>query len=116
MLSRRQARWVKFMERFQNKWEYGKGSDNVVDPISRNPTLYDAPTVAMVTAIGAIKHVKTLPLCRLEDGSTYVLLVQEQTGAWCWPAGRVETSDPSHADVATPETLEESSLLVLPTT
>jgi 8-oxo-dGTP pyrophosphatase MutT (NUDIX family) len=115
MLSRRQARWVEFMERFQYKWEYRKGSDNVADPISRNPALSDPPTVAMITMPGAIKHVKTLPLCRLPDGSTYVLLIQERTGLWCWPTGRVETSDPSPADAATRETLEESSLLVMPT-
>ena len=36
MLSRRQARWVEFMERFQYKWEYRKGSDNLADPLSRN--------------------------------------------------------------------------------
>ena len=37
-LSRRQARWVEFMERFDYKWQYIPGRDNMADPLSRTPT------------------------------------------------------------------------------
>ncbi|WP_366144398.1 reverse transcriptase domain-containing protein, partial [Giesbergeria sp.] len=39
-LSRRQARWVQFLARFHFQIVYKKGSTNVADPISRNPTLH----------------------------------------------------------------------------
>lgn len=34
-LSRRQARWVEFLQRFHWKWEYRPGRINVADPLSR---------------------------------------------------------------------------------
>ena len=68
------------MERGQYKWEYRMGSDNVADAISRNPALIDQPIVAPLTVVGAIKHVKTLPICILPDGSAFVLFVKERTG------------------------------------
>ena len=37
-LSRRQARWVEFMERFDHRWQYIPGRDNMADPLSRTPT------------------------------------------------------------------------------
>jgi hypothetical protein len=37
-LSRRQARWMEFMSRFNYKWQYKPGRTNVADPLSRNPT------------------------------------------------------------------------------
>jgi RNase H-like domain found in reverse transcriptase/Reverse transcriptase (RNA-dependent DNA polymerase)/Integrase zinc binding domain/Chromo (CHRromatin Organisation MOdifier) domain/Retroviral aspartyl protease/Integrase core domain len=36
-LSRRQARWSEFLERFNYHWEYRPGRINVADPLSRNP-------------------------------------------------------------------------------
>lgn len=42
-LSRRQARWVEFMQRFQFEWVYRPGRTNVADPISRAPSLQEQP-------------------------------------------------------------------------
>ena len=61
------------MERFQYKWEYRKGSENVADALSRNPALADPPIIAPITALGSIKHVKTLPICILPNKDAYVL-------------------------------------------
>ena len=38
-LSRRQARWMEYLARFDYDWKYRPGRLNVADPISRNPTL-----------------------------------------------------------------------------
>ena len=39
LLSRRQARWAEFLQRFNFVWEYRPGRDNVADPLSRLPRL-----------------------------------------------------------------------------
>lgn len=36
-LSRRQARWSEFFQRFKLNWQYRPGRTNVADPLSRNP-------------------------------------------------------------------------------
>ena len=36
-LSRRQARWAEYLQRFQFSWEYRPGRTNVADPLSRHP-------------------------------------------------------------------------------
>jgi transposase InsO family protein len=36
-LSRRQARWSEYLQRFDFTWEYRPGRTNVADPLSRNP-------------------------------------------------------------------------------
>lgn len=36
-LSRRQARWSEYLQRFNFNWEYRPGRDNVADPLSRHP-------------------------------------------------------------------------------
>ena len=36
-LSRRQARWSEYLQRFNFSWEYRPGSTNVADPLSRHP-------------------------------------------------------------------------------
>ena len=38
-LSRRLEHWVETMSRFNYKWLYRKGANNVADPISRSPAL-----------------------------------------------------------------------------
>jgi transposase InsO family protein len=38
-LSRRQARWLEYLQRFHITWQYRPGRLNVADPISRNPAL-----------------------------------------------------------------------------
>ena len=42
-LSRRQTRWVEFMQRFEFEWVYRPGRFNVADPLSRAPSLMDQP-------------------------------------------------------------------------
>ena len=38
-LSRRQARWIEFLQRFTFRWQYRPGRTNVADAISRMPHL-----------------------------------------------------------------------------
>lgn len=38
-LSRRQARWAEYLQRFTYQWEYRPGRTNVADPLSRRPFL-----------------------------------------------------------------------------
>ena len=42
-LSRRQARWKEFLSRFNLKFQYEAGKNNVADPVSRNPALAGPP-------------------------------------------------------------------------
>ena len=55
--SRRQARWMEYLARFDYDWKYRPGRLNVADPISRNPTLglvfvsFAAPTRAATKAL-----------------------------------------------------------------
>ena len=42
-LSRRQSRWVEFMQRFDIEWQYRPGRFNVADPLSRAPSLVTQP-------------------------------------------------------------------------
>lgn len=48
-LSRRQARWSEFLERFAAKWEYRPGKNNIADPLSR---LYSAHSIG----VGALRR------------------------------------------------------------
>ena len=48
-LSRRQARWSEYMQRFTFTWQYRPGRLNVADAISRLPQLSDPQQVAAVT-------------------------------------------------------------------
>jgi hypothetical protein len=59
-LSRRQVRWLQFMTRFDFKWEWRKGVDNMADPLSRNPALLNTlqstnapPSVSFVERIAS---------------------------------------------------------------
>ena len=45
-LSRRQARWSEFLQRFKLTWVYRPGRTNVADPISRNPAFL--PSIAAI--------------------------------------------------------------------
>ena len=58
-LSRRQVRWVEYLQRFHFKWSYRPGRLNVADPISRRPYTDDStadPSAAFVGAITREKH------------------------------------------------------------
>ena len=61
-----------------------------------------------------VRHVKTLLICTLANGESHVLFVHERAGQWCWPAGKVESTDASPACAASRETFEESALDVGP--
>lgn len=50
-LSRRQARWLEFMQRFHVTWEYRPGRLNVADPLSRNPTLLYARHIRLLAMV-----------------------------------------------------------------
>ena len=46
-LSRQQARWSEFLQRFRPlQWVYKKGHTNVADPLSRHPAFLAAVTIA----------------------------------------------------------------------
>jgi transposase InsO family protein len=49
VLSRRQARWSEYMQRFDYTWEYQPGRTNVADPLSRSPALLNAVCLAATT-------------------------------------------------------------------
>ena len=46
-LSRRQARWAEYLQRFRFTWEYRPGRTNVADPLSRHPSYRTEPTVGV---------------------------------------------------------------------
>jgi hypothetical protein len=54
-LSRKQARWVEYLQRFDFNWEYRSGKTNVADPLSRvfekspTPVQLNAITLAVLT-------------------------------------------------------------------
>lgn len=50
-LSRRQTRWLEFLQRFHVAWEYRPGRTNVADPISRNPSLRYATPEAILRVV-----------------------------------------------------------------
>lgn len=50
-LSRRQARWLEFLQRFHLQWEYRPGRTNVADPLSRNPGLKRLWATAFLRAL-----------------------------------------------------------------
>jgi len=47
-LSRRQARWMEYLARFDFEWRYRPGRDNVADPLSRHPN-FTVAILALVT-------------------------------------------------------------------
>ena len=73
-----------------------------------------AVNVRVATPTADVRHVKTLPICTLPNGQSHVLFVQERTGQWCWPCGKIENTDASPTSAASRETFEESSLDVGP--
>lgn len=62
-LSRRQTRWVEFMQRFDFEWVYRPGRFNVADPLSRAPSLVEKP------------------LAHLHDGLALTILPQQHNHA-----------------------------------
>ncbi len=98
-LSRRQARWLQFLARFNLKWEYRPGRTNVADPISRNPALLAVVTRAETAAqrqASAIPHAQSpgstsdAPRPQDKDGQQRAACTKQQTAPHRLPAG---TSD-----------------------
>jgi len=50
-LSKRQARWSEYLQRFNFTWQYRPGRTNVADPLSRNPTYRTAMISAVVARV-----------------------------------------------------------------
>jgi hypothetical protein len=50
-LSRRQARWAEYLQRFNFKWEHRPGRGNVADPLSRLPFTTAALKVTRTQAL-----------------------------------------------------------------
>ncbi|KAJ9524804.1 hypothetical protein QJQ45_024408 [Haematococcus lacustris] len=86
-LSRRQARWMEFLARFNHHIEYKSGKGNVADPLSRNPALTyqmtstgsddddGEPIMVSVGAALCVSGVYALVLTRRQAG----LLQQQST-------------------------------------
>lgn len=55
-LSRRQARWLEFMQRFHVTWEYRPGRLNIADPLSRHPNLLSVMRSPALYAIHIASH------------------------------------------------------------
>ncbi len=62
-LSRRQARWAEYLQRFQFKWEYRAGRTNIADPLSRHPD-FAVKLTAMVTRGRTRGPVQSVPQAR----------------------------------------------------
>jgi transposase InsO family protein len=49
-MSPRRARWIEFLSRFNYKWQYIPGRQNVADPISRHSAFKEAPAATLLGA------------------------------------------------------------------
>ena len=58
-MSKRQARWSEFLQRFNFKWEYRPGRQNVADPISRYPQSVQSDSQVSDQFLGAIAQSST---------------------------------------------------------
>lgn len=52
-LSRRQARWSEYLQRFDFRWEYRAGRTNVADPLSRHPEFQPATATAIISHLAS---------------------------------------------------------------
>ncbi|KAJ9533253.1 hypothetical protein QJQ45_018374 [Haematococcus lacustris] len=107
-LSRRQARWMEFLARFNHHIEYKPGKGNVADPLSRNPALTyqmtstgsddddGEPIMVSVGAALCVSGVYALVLTRRQAG----LLQQQSAVAW-W--GETQLDSATHTPAASTE-------------
>lgn len=93
-LSRRQVRWVQFLQRFDMEWVFRPGRSNFADPLSRDPTFLQ---VAITRGQAARFRMQTNASPAAMDQSAHTSLPsissQEDGGA----DGQVERSAPSEA-------------------
>jgi hypothetical protein len=82
-LSRRQARWMEFLSRFEPglKWQYKPGKNNVADGVSRNPALAQATAKASAAASTPSTTADLLPRIK-RGGSSFALEPCPQTSLW----------------------------------
>jgi hypothetical protein len=66
ILSRRQARWSEFFQRFNFNWEYRPGRNNVADPLSRMP----ARLACLVIGVRRTNRVETVAMSRQGNPTT----------------------------------------------
>ena len=69
-LSRRQARWVEFLSRFNWRVEYRPGVSNIADPISRNPALDEPAQTVLAVLQGASDAAVQLCVLTVEGSHT----------------------------------------------
>ena len=64
-LSRRQARWQKFLSRFHYSWEYRPGRTNLADPLSRSPAFLN---MVICCAMSVRRNQRPPPDAFMPDG------------------------------------------------
>ena len=80
-LSRRQVRWVEYLQRFHFKWSYRPGRLNVADPISRRPYTHDSAADHSAAFVGAITRGKQGPAqqAAISPGNGRPVLIDQAT-------------------------------------
>lgn len=92
-LSRRQARWVEYLQRFHFKWSYRPGRNNVADPVSRR-SYPEQPADHMAALLGVITRAKAgaLPKATAEaPGSSLPVPIDSVTAALFQEGYKVDT-------------------------
>lgn len=106
-LSRRQARWSEYLQRFDFKWEYRPGRTNVADPLSRNTAvvlnsiMLKGVTTRLQTrsASAAAPQAPTGPRSRKRRASAAVGVPATQADPLVWDATAREPVDSPEKDV-----------------
>jgi hypothetical protein len=101
-LSRRQARWVLYLQRFDYTWKYIPGRTNMADPLSRNPALLAAVTRAQE----ARARLQGAPERPLQGGAPTIELLKRAHGKQRAPPASGTVRLPSPETVRLPSQLQ----------